>query len=86
MWNLNYYTNELIYKTETVLQDTKNRLVVAKGKGDEGELNQEFGMNRGKLSHMKWINGKAPLYNMLFPVPPSIYHGVMGPDAMILVF
>ena len=79
MWNLNYYTNELIYKTETVLQDTKNRLVVAKGKGDEGELNQEFGMNRGKLSHMKWINSKAPLYNMLFPVPPSIYHEVVDP-------
>ena len=71
---------------QTVLQDTKNRLVVAKGKGDEGELDREFGMNRWKLSHTKWINSKALLYSMLFPFSPSICHGVMGPDAMILVF
>ena len=86
MWNLKYDTNEFIYKTETVLQDTENRLVVAKGKAEEGELGREFGMNRCKLSHMKWINGKVLLYNTLFPVSPSICHGVMGPDAIILVF
>ena len=32
MWNLNYDTNELICETET---DTENRLVVAKGGGEE---------------------------------------------------
>ena len=31
MWNLNYDTNEHIYKTET-----ENRLVVAKGEGEWG--------------------------------------------------
>ena len=36
-WNLEYDTNELIYKTETDSQ-TKNRLVISRGgrKGKEG--------------------------------------------------
>ena len=31
MWNLNYGTNEPIYKTETDSKDTENRLVVGEG-------------------------------------------------------
>ena len=33
MWNLNYGTNECIYKTETD-SDIEDRLVIVKGKGD----------------------------------------------------
>ena len=38
MWNLKYDTNELIYETET---DIENRLVVAKGEG----IVREFGID-----------------------------------------
>ena len=31
MWNLNYGTNEPIYKTETDSKDIENRLVVGEG-------------------------------------------------------
>ena len=33
MWNLNYDTNELIYKTETDSQTSKTNLQLPKGKG-----------------------------------------------------
>ena len=33
MWNLNYGTNEPIYKTETDSQDMESRLMVAQGDG-----------------------------------------------------
>ena len=38
MWNLNYGTNEPIYKTET---DIENRLVVAKGKEGDKKRDRE---------------------------------------------
>ena len=36
MWNLNYKTNELIYKTETDSQTQKTNLWLPKGKGRRG--------------------------------------------------
>ena len=41
----------------------KNRLVVAKGEGVEGEMNWEFGISRCKLLYTEWINKKVLLYS-----------------------
>ena len=57
MCNLEYGTNEPIYKTNR-LTDLEIRLVVAKG-GDE---NWEFGIIRCKLLYIGWIN-KVLLYS-----------------------
>ena len=43
MWNLKYYTNKLIYKTET---DLEKRLVVAKGEGVEEGSTVSLGLAR----------------------------------------
>ena len=56
MWNLKYDTNELIYETET---DIENRLVVAKGEGSGGERDWEFGFSRCKLVYIGRINNKV---------------------------
>ena len=37
MWTLKYYTNELIYKTETDFQGLKINLCLPKGKLGEGD-------------------------------------------------
>ena len=62
VWNLNYDTNELIYKTETD-SDIENRLVVAKGKGGWRREDWEFGISRCKLLYIEWINNKVLLYS-----------------------
>ena len=53
MWNLNYDTNELFYKTDS---QTENGLVVANGEGDgggmEGELGSQFSSVQ-MLSHVR---------------------------------
>ena len=61
MWNLNYGTNEPIYKTEADSQ-TENGHVVAKGKGRGSGMNWEFGVGRCKLSHLEWIDSEVLLY------------------------
>ena len=43
--------------------DSQNRLAVAKGEGGGGEKDWEFGMSRGKLVYMGWINNKVLLYS-----------------------
>ena len=60
MWNLKYDINDLIYETET---DIENRLVVAKGEGVGGGMQWEFGVSRCKLLYREWINNKVPLYS-----------------------
>ena len=50
MWNLNYDTSELIYRTETDSQ-TENRFAVAKREEGEGWMDWEFGISRRKLLH-----------------------------------
>ena len=59
MWNLNYDTNELIYKTETDLQTQKANFCLAKGRGG-GRESQEFGINRRPLLYIKQINKDLP--------------------------
>ena len=45
-------------------QDIENRLVVAKREGEGGgEKDWEFGISRGKLLYIEWINSKVLLYS-----------------------
>ena len=48
-WNLNYDTNELIYKTETESQTKRTKLWLTKGKGGKKGINKEFGISRYKI-------------------------------------
>ena len=64
MWNLKKKnTNELIYKTEIDSQTQKTNLLLPKGKGGGGGLNQKFGISRYKLLYIKQINDKVLLYS-----------------------
>ena len=58
MWKLKYETNELIYETDS---DIENRLVAAKGERGRGGKVWEFEINRGKLVYIGWIENKVPL-------------------------
>ena len=40
----------------------QNRLVVVKGEGTGGK-DWEFGISRGKLVYIRWVNNKDPLYS-----------------------
>ena len=62
MWNLKYNTNEHIYetKTDSVIE---SRLVVAKWEGGGGGKDWGFGLSRGKLLYIRWINNKVLLYS-----------------------
>ena len=42
--------------------DIENRLVVAKGEGVGGGMEQVFGISRYKLLYTGWINNKVILY------------------------
>ena len=55
MWNLNYGTNERIYKTET---DHGHGEACCWGGGGGSGMVMEFGVDRGKLLHLV-IAGKA---------------------------
>ena len=63
MQNLKCDTNELIYETETDSQIQKTNLWLPKRKGGGGGINQEFGISRYKLLHIKYINNKVLLYS-----------------------
>ena len=63
MWNLKQDINEHTYKTETRLTDEENRLVVAKEEGGGGGRDWVFGVSRGKLLYIGWINNKLLLYS-----------------------
>ena len=58
MWNLKYDTNELIYETET---DIENRLVVANAEGSGGGMYWKSGISRCVLLYTEWINNKVLL-------------------------
>ena len=45
------------------LTDIENRLVIAKGKGGGGGMDQEFGISRCKLLYIDWINNKVLPYS-----------------------
>ena len=58
MWNLNYDTNELIYKTDSQTERTDLWLLRWEG---EGGMDWEFGISRCKLLYIEWINNKVLL-------------------------
>ena len=41
------------------LTDPENRVVVAKGEGSGGKMDQEFGISRCKLLYIGWINNRS---------------------------
>ena len=45
------------------LRDMENRLVVTKGEGVGGGKDWAFGISRGKLLHIRWINNKVLLHS-----------------------
>ena len=45
------------------LTDIENRLVVVKGEGKGSGMDWEFGFNRCKLLHLKWISNEVLLYS-----------------------
>ena len=57
MWNLKNNANEFICKTETDSQ-MENKRMVTKGEREGGGINQEYGMNRYTLLHIKQVNNK----------------------------
>ena len=65
--NLNYDTNDLIYKTEIDSRIHKTNLWLPKGKGRSergaGVINKEFGINRYTLLYIKQINNKDLLHS-----------------------
>ena len=44
-------------------EDIENRLVVAKGEEGRGGMDWEFGISKGKLLYIEWINNKVLLYS-----------------------
>lgn len=46
MWNLKYYTNELIYKTKTNSQTWRTDFVVAKSMREKERQEWEFGIRK----------------------------------------
>ena len=62
MWNLQYGTDEPIYKTETDSQ-TENRLVVAQRERAGSGMNWEFRVGRCELFHLERISNDALLYS-----------------------
>ena len=64
MWNLNYDTNEPIYKMET---DSRTEIDSwwPREMGCEGGMGCEFGISRCKLLilYIEWINNKVLLYS-----------------------
>jgi len=63
LWNLNYDTNEPIYKMETDSQRRDSWW--PRERGCEGGMGCEFGISRCKLliSYIEWINNKVLLYS-----------------------
>ena len=62
MWNLKYYTNDPIYKTET---DHRHGEQTCGCWGESGRsgMDGEFGVGRCKLSHLEWISNGVLLYS-----------------------
>ena len=55
--------DEPIYKTETDLWTTENRLVVAKGKGGGGGMVWEAEISTCKLLYIGWMDNRVLLYS-----------------------
>ena len=63
MWNLKCDTNQRIYEKKNRLPDIENSLMVAKGEERKVGKGWEFGISRGKLLYIGWINNKLLLWS-----------------------
>ena len=61
MWNINYDTNECIYKTEIDSQTWRTSCGCQEG---GRHRDWEIGISRWKLLQIGWINNKVLLYSM----------------------
>ena len=52
IWNLNYGTNEPVYKIET---DSQTVSILPRGRRGESGMDWEFGVSRCKLLYLEWI-------------------------------
>ena len=80
LWNLEYGTNQPIYKAATYLETeynynsynlrTDNRIVIAKGEGQWSGMDWEFGVSGCALLYLEWIHNKVILYSHgeLYPI------------------
>ena len=59
--NLKYGTNEPICKIET--DSHRDQTCGWHGGGEKGGMDWEFGVGRGNLLYLEWINYKAPLHS-----------------------
>ena len=62
MWNLNYGTNEQVYKTETDSHTQRIDLWLPRGKGREWN-GWELGVSRYRLLHLEWVSNEVLLYS-----------------------
>ena len=60
MWNLKHATDEPIYKIETDSQTNKKTYGYQREKGVGWEINEEFGIDRDILLHIKQITNEGP--------------------------
>ena len=63
MYNLNYDTKELIYKTERDSQTSEIELPLPRGEREEGRMNLGTAVSRSLLLPLEWINNKVLLYS-----------------------
>ena len=63
MWHLKYNTNEIICKTETDSQAQRADLWSPRGRLQLGRQGWEFGIDRGKLTHIQWVNNQVLLWS-----------------------
>ena len=60
MWNLNYGTNESIYRMQIDSQTQGTDLCLPRGVWGGRGQDWEFGMSRYKLLYIQQINNKVP--------------------------
>ena len=63
MWNLRYGTHQHNYETKTDSQIQRTDLWLPRVRQDGGGKDWEFGISRGKLLYIAWINNKVLLYS-----------------------
>ena len=61
IWNLIYSANEAFHRKET--HGLGEQSCGCQGGGGESGLDWEFGVNKGKLLHWKWISNGILLYS-----------------------
>ena len=63
IWNLKYDSNEIYLWNRNRIMDTKNRLVVAKGKRTGEEMEWAVEVSGYKFLYIEWMNNKVILYS-----------------------